>query len=246
MKETIYTIPVNEAFAESGRTDCPFCFMRRKLNENAIEFVMGPSYMEDDVRMETNKIGFCARHTEEMYLRPNRLGLALMTHTHLIKINADLGSLLKKIKPNPKKSLFGGTKNESATSEVLSYLKKIEDSCYICSRVEDTFSRYIDTYFFLWNKDGEIKKMTESSGGFCLKHFRDLLETGEKKLSASEYDKFLQTIVPLQLKELKTLEDDLDWFTRKFDYRYVNEPWKNSKDALVRGIKKISSVTVSE
>ena len=32
------------------------------------------------------------------------------------------------------------------------------------------------------------------------------------------------------------LEDDLDWFIQKFDHRNMNEPWKNSKDALPRAM----------
>ena len=50
MAEQIYTIPVNDAF-DSG-CECPVCAMNRELENNAIEYTMGPSYMEDD-----NQIG---------------------------------------------------------------------------------------------------------------------------------------------------------------------------------------------
>jgi len=243
MRETIYTIPVNEAFAESGSNECPFCAMRRKLNENSLEFVLGPSYMEEDVREKTNAAGFCAAHMEEMYGRPNRLGLALMTHTHLMKINRDLGPLLKK--PGGKKFSLTRAKR-GAKNGAAEYLKKLENSCYVCERVDETFLRYVDTFFYLWDKDAEIKQTVANSGGFCLKHFRVLLETGEEKLSAAGYAEFVRTVAPLELRELKALEDDLEWFTRKFDYRNADEPWKNSKDALIRGLKKINSVKVEE
>ena len=244
MKETIYTIPVTEALQENENGDCPFCIMYRKLNENSIEFVMGPSYMEDDVRMETNKIGFCSRHLTEMYQRPNRLGLALMMHTHLMQINKDLASSMKKMGPASKGILGIGKKQNTSINEACSYLKKLEHSCYICNRVDNTFIRYIDTYFYLWGRDKDMKELTANSSGFCLNHFYLLLETGEKKLSAGEFANFLEIITPIQEKSLKTLEDDLDWFIRKFDYRNVNEPWKNSKDALIRALRKISSVVV--
>ena len=48
MAEQIYTIPVNDAF-DSG-CECPVCAMNRELENNAIEYTMGPSYMEDDNR----------------------------------------------------------------------------------------------------------------------------------------------------------------------------------------------------
>ena len=56
--EELYTIPVNDAFDLD--TECPVCAMQQALEADAIEFTMGPSYMEDDVRMETDRIGFAA------------------------------------------------------------------------------------------------------------------------------------------------------------------------------------------
>ena len=47
MKEKLYTIPVNDAFASS--CECPICTMYKTLEDNSIEYTMGPSYMEDDV-----------------------------------------------------------------------------------------------------------------------------------------------------------------------------------------------------
>ena len=43
----------------------------------------------------------------------------------------------------------------------------------------------------------------------------------------------------------RTIED-VEWFIKKFDYRYKDEPWKNSKDALVRTMYKTNGVTDEE
>jgi hypothetical protein len=48
------------------------------------------------------------------------------------------------------------------------------------------------------------------------------------------------------LDNIKRVRDDLDWFIDKFDYRYVNEPWKNSRDALLRTIIKSNSIIKEE
>ena len=37
------------------------------------------------------------------------------------------------------------------------------------------------------------------------------------------------------------LQKDVSWFCKKFDYRYNEEPWYNSKDAVERAIKFIRS-----
>mgnify|MGYP000151677592 CR=1 FL=1 len=47
---------------------------------------MGPSYMEDDIRLTTDKIGFCAHHMQMMYDFENRLGLGLILNTHMQNI----------------------------------------------------------------------------------------------------------------------------------------------------------------
>ena len=76
MKEQLYTIPVNDIFDKP--CECPVCAMKLKLENDAVAFAMGPSYMEDDIRLTTDKIGFCTRHMQMMYDFENRLGLALI------------------------------------------------------------------------------------------------------------------------------------------------------------------------
>ena len=43
--------------------------------------------MEPDIRIETNKLGFCEYHYDKMILRRGRLQLALMLQTHINEIN---------------------------------------------------------------------------------------------------------------------------------------------------------------
>ena len=42
--------------------------------------------MTDDRRLESDKVGFCARHVAMLKEMPDRLGLALMLKTHMEKI----------------------------------------------------------------------------------------------------------------------------------------------------------------
>ena len=63
-KEQSYTgIAVNE------NDECPFCFIERKLEQDMINFVLGSSssYMESDIREQTDKIGFCRTHMKKMF-----------------------------------------------------------------------------------------------------------------------------------------------------------------------------------
>ena len=78
MKEQLYTIPLMDAFRE--KDECPFCFIQRSLEQHAIDFTLGSgaSYMEDDIRFQTDKAGFCKDHYQKMFLYGNRLGSALI------------------------------------------------------------------------------------------------------------------------------------------------------------------------
>lgn len=242
MKENIYTIPVIESFENGG--ECAFCAMHEKLTQDAIEFMLGNAYMEDYIRMETNKLGFCKNHIEKLYYQQNRLGLSLIMYTHLHDVNSDIKKLLLEI-DKTKGGLFKKAA-ESKTAKVVKHIKELEQSCYICNRIDGTFDRYIDTFFYLWKKDDDIKEIVKKSKGFCLNHYSTLLQMGEKKLSSSEFNNFLEITIPIQIESFDRLEEDLDWFIKKYDYRFANEPWKNSKDSLKRTIKKIQSADVHE
>ena len=74
MKEKLYTIPLNDAVNASD--ECPFCFIERELEQNSLDFVLGnsSSYMESDIRDQTDKAGFCRVHMKKMFDYGNTLG----------------------------------------------------------------------------------------------------------------------------------------------------------------------------
>ncbi len=237
MKEQLYTIPVNDAFAVD--CECPVCSMYDSLEHDAIEFTMGPSYMEDDIRMETNKIGFCSHHVKQLYKHQNRLGLALILHTHMQRTNRDLEDLLSSDKP-VKKGLF--SKKAENISPVTEYIENLNHSCYICNRIDRIFSRYLATIYHCYEHDGEFRQKFASSKGFCTKHFGMLYEGAPSALSGKRLPEFIQTLNQVYLTNMKRVTDDLEWFTDKFDYRNEDKPWKNSKDALPRSMNKTNSI----
>ena len=108
MKETIYTIPVNEAFEKD--CECPVCELKSRFESDTVQYFIGPSLMEPDTRIETNDKGFCARHFEMMYqTKANRLGLGLMLDTYMQEQTERLRKMVgasKSQDDNTKKSLF--------------------------------------------------------------------------------------------------------------------------------------------
>lgn len=242
MKEKIYTIPVNEAFDADG--ECPFCTMREKLKNDAINYVLGPSYMEEDIRSETDKLGFCREHIKNMYERQNSLGIALMLSTHFEKINQALRDMLKKEPASGKKTMFSRGREDSC--EAAEFIDETVNSCYVCERIEENMDRYTDTFFYLWKTESEFREKVLRGKGFCIEHFSMLLKEGMHRLSNSDYKEFYSAVSKLETDNLERVRGDLLWFIDKFDYRFRDEPWKNSKDALPRSIQKLIGENIEE
>lgn len=233
MKEQLYTIPVNDAFASD--CECPLCKMKADLERNAIEYTLGPSYMEDDNRAMTDEAGFCEKHIQALYQEKNRLGLALILSTHMTKVTKDLQLLSKNRSTSGTKSLF---KKSVENSSLGSYVEKLKNNCFICNRMNQTFDRYIDTIFHLYKKDPSLSEKIRQSKGFCTYHYAMLYDKAADYLSKEQLNQFLSDINDTYFKNMERMQEDIEWFINKFDYRYQNEPWKNSKDALPRCVLK--------
>jgi hypothetical protein len=231
--EQIYTIPVNEAFdAFRGKVECgcTVCSLFKKLEENELDIILGASMMEPDIRIMTNKEGFCGTHFDKMFTMKNRLGLALMMESHLDKVKEDISDKLLS-------SLISG--KGTAAMKTLDRLKK---SCYVCRRIEHHMNNMIATIVLLWQSDKEFVKKFKEQPYFCLPHYNELLTYAKNKLSKKEFNDFYSDIKELELAYLDTLRADVSHFCKKFDYRYEDEPWYNSKDSVERTIKFLSGL----
>lgn len=236
MKEKIYTIPVNEGF--DAKTECPFCAMYEKLEKDALGYTMGPAYMEQDVRDRTNEQGFCHEHYKTMFEMQNRLGLSLMVSTHMEKIQSKMTELLKRECEEKKK---GFKKKQAEEQGISQYLEELSGKCFVCEKIENNLKRYFETFFYLWKKEEAFREKVTQSKGFCVEHFGRLVSLSKKELSEKQRKEFLNAIIPLQNENMERVKEELLWFISKFDYRFKDEPWGNSKDALARSIVKVAA-----
>lgn len=225
MREHIYTIPVNEAFENSG-DDCPFCKLYRKLEENELDLILGASMMEPDVRIETNKKGFCRYHFGKMLPRKNRLGIALMLQSHVEEVK-------KEVKQ-------GGFFSRDHAAKPVKNISKLEESCYVCDRIENNLSAMFLTAVYLYEEEKEFRKKFENQKTFCLPHYKRLLEAAKNidKEKRSELEKTAQSIL---FSSMDSLYEDVSLFIKKFDYRFDELPWGNSKDSIERIIALLTS-----
>ena len=226
--EQIYTIPVNEAF-EASRDDascgCPLCAIYRKLEENELDLILGASMMEPDVRIKTNKQGFCRLHYDQMFVRKNRLGMALTLESHLKELQGDL-----------KEGILG-----APGSRPMKRITELEESCYVCKRIQYNFEHMAECVVYLWDADEDFGPKLRAQPYFCLPHYRKLLEYGQKRLNKKKMSQFNAEVSKVVGDYMNTLTEDVSWFCKKFDYRYDQEPWYNSKDSVERAIKFLRS-----
>lgn len=225
--EQIYTIPVTEA-VDASVTDpkcgCPVCTMSRRLEYRQLELILGPSMMEPAIRQMTNREGFCLDHYRKLLTRKNRLGVALILESHLLTLLDDM--------EDPSLAALTGKRGDRAVSRI----GELEGSCYLCSRIEESLSRMIDTFVLLWHSDPDFRRKVEAQPHFCLPHYRRLLTVGKQKLSKKEYQTFLDTLTAIEKPYLNKLREDVSWFCKKYDYRYGDEPWYDAKDSIERTV----------
>ncbi len=229
--EQIYTIPVNEAFdyiLEKQECSCPFCILYKRLQNDELDIILGASMMEPDIRIKTNELGFCGAHFNMMHRRQRMLGIGLILESHL-------ESVIKKVDA---KSLLG-----LKPSGALESLEKLEHSCYICERIDKNLSAMISTAVYLWESDFQFREKFSGAKCFCLPHYRRIVDYASKKMKKKNFSEFYQQIHKIELEYVSSLKGDVSWFCKKFDYRYDEEPWYNSKDSVKRSIKFLSSDT---
>lgn len=222
MKEHIYTIPVTEAFADH-KDRCPFCALAEKLERDELDLILGASMMEPDIRTQTNRMGFCSRHYNKMFGMKNRLGLALMLESHL-------ESLKKEIKT-------GNFLSRDIAQKGVERIEKLNDSCYVCERTEEKIAKMFTTASYLFNEEKDFKREFESVRYFCLPHYREYMLAAKRVLDKNDYADLVRAANEKVTAYLNSLKDDVSLFCKKFDYRFDDLPWGESKDSVERSIK---------
>lgn len=240
MKKDISTLPLIEAFRADD--ECPFCYLERAAEQHAISFILGSAYMEDYIREKTDALGFCRHHYKMMYDYGNRLGSALILSTHLKKLNEELAQELRGFVPGKSNLLKRMKRTDTAGTQAKTplgaWLDQKERSCYVCDHFNQIYNRYLDTFFSLYRKNSEFKDTFAHSKGFCLPHFRDLIECGEDKLADNEKKEFFETASALMTEHLKRLQNEVSWFVEKNDYRNKDKDWGNAADSVQRAMQK--------
>ena len=224
MREDITSIPVSEVF--EPKDGCPICRMRDLLEKRVAEYITGAAMMEPDIRIETNRLGFCIDHYRLILKQRNRLGVALMLESHL----AELEQQVFKGKP-----IVGKSSRKQAKSA-----EERHATCFLCQQVDWAMVRMLATVCRLWENEEDFRKLFTEQPQLCLPHFTALVSAAEgggmnKKLVPD----FAKVAAELSRRTLNELHGDVAHFCKMFDYRSSSEgaDWGNSRDAVERSVQ---------
>lgn len=227
MKPPLETTTVREMLARGG--ECLLCDLEEKAEAQLIRYFLGNSVMQPQIRVKVNRSGFCAPHFQALYKAGNRLGLALITHTHLQET-------WKRVRAEEK----GLRKKRGKPSGLIRLLNNHKNACLICERMEKAVRGYAFAITYLWDKDSQFRENLLASGGFCLPHLAVVHELAEETLSKGRLSGWYEDISALQQLGLKDLEAALESFTKRYDYRSDGPQPESEKNVLPRAIRKLS------
>ncbi len=221
MREDICSIPINDVFLP--KDGCPFCRMRDMLEDRMATYITGAAMMEPDVRVETNRLGFCSEHFSQILSRGQKLPVALILESLLDEVRGDV---FPEGKINPKKTVQA--------------VKRREESCFICENIEKNREHLMKSFLNLWRTDPDFKKLYAEQPFICLKHYGEVMEASSS-LPKKELAEFEEVTTALAKNYLTELKADVTHFCRMFDYRNAGGDWGNSRDASERAIEWLTS-----
>ena len=236
LKARLDTYSLWEATKAGG--ECPLCALRRKTERQLIDRSLGGSVMSPDDRQRVNAAGYCPDHHRQLFEQKNRLGHALVTLSRLQTLLPQVETALREAESGKKASgprLFGRGNASDAPGKAL---QPLSTGCVLCQELEDHSLWQAETFLYLWEKDPEFKAAFIASKGLCLPDTARVMDLAEK-LPADKRQALLAALRQGFTESLTRLEQELSWYTQKFDYRNQDAPWGESKDALERTVNKL-------
>lgn len=252
MKYHIDTIPVWDSLKLEG--ECLFCALHRKTELGEAERYLGASVMEPDTRIQVNDKGFCSHHHAMLFSMSNRLGHALMLESHLAETRKrtakSFDTLKKAAKAYSGASMLERIKKGGAArsdmESVADELTALASSCILCDSINENMDRYLHTFFHLYQNDSEFRRRFCASKAVCLPHMAQLIRSSLQEMPPKTAGEFITALADMESANLDRMQEDISWFIKKFDYRYLNEPWHNSQDAVERTVNKLRGWCVGQ
>lgn len=198
--------------------------MRDMLEDRMATYITGAAMMEPDVRVETNRLGFCHNLLSRSYSAAAACPSPLFSKVSWTK---------------PAKISCRG---RQARAEKNSRRPQIcrAHSCFVCENVEKNMQHLSATVIKLWQSEPEFRTLYSEQTHICLPHYSFILAAAQK-MPRKNFQPFAAETKRLAKNYLDTVKADTTHFCRMFDYRNAGGDWGNSRDAIERAITYLTS-----
>lgn len=248
MKYEIDTMPVWDALRAGS--ECPLCLLEKRSRQAALRYYLGPSVMVPEVRVSVNASGFRPETWRLLAKDPNKLGLALLSHTGLKAFRGRMSAQTRNLRAEAEKAagkttlegLVGSKALKEQIARTATYLREENARCLVEEKVQDDLARYGFTLIHLWSKDRDFRAAWASSPGTCLRHAPGLLTMAADQLAAPALGSFIGEYLDLMDRGLARAEEDVLAFTQTFDSTHSHQIVGQPQGALDRCLAKVAGV----
>jgi len=246
MKYEIDTIPVWDALKEES--ECLFCLLEKRSRLRGLNYFLGDSVMVPETRVKVNETGFSPKNWRILSKDPNRLGLGLITSTHLQTLREKWIQKSKALLKTSQGLLSKGgiaalTASKSPLKkqldELISWWQQEESRCLMEERVQTDLNRYYFTAARLFVEDREFKSTFEASKGICLHHLGPFLQFALNHVGAKEGGELTKACLERLEKSFGRLEGELLHFISMYDATNPNRDWGQSRDSIERTLQRL-------
>ena len=224
---------VHDAYVDPG--ECPLCELERDAETTYLRSFQHSRVMEPNVRVQTNRQGFCPDHFRKQYDGENKLGLGLVVHTHLLEMRTELDAQLDRLL-----SSAAGRNARERSAEAIVEIARRRATCFICGLLQKDMQRYVTTILYLWARDPEFAPVFRASRGFCIPHFAQALEQASAAMRPDRFARWLSDTVPVMKESLEGLAGDLRAFTQLHQAGNEGPGTDRQRSALRRTLQKIA------
>ena len=223
-QRTPYLDEIVTALAQPG---CAFCRLLDDIADRLIDAILFESVNDVKVREELNAArGLCRRHAPLLVRTGSALGTATMMQGVLKVLLRQLDSG-EAASGSRLRGLLGGAGGSRTLAATLSP----QTPCPVCAQEATFGGHYADTLLRQARPGSTLLAAYEASDGLCLPHFRDVLARAGAAPTP---------LVAAQRAIWSRLNDELEEFLRKSDYRFQKEPFGAERDSWQRALSAIS------
>ena len=110
----------------------------------------------------------------------------------------------------------------------------------VFERINSNFSKMVENAVYLYDTEQEFRDKVKDTPYFCLPHYKGYVLSAREHMNKKKVPDFQKALADTVNRYFDELRADVSHFCKKFDYRYENEPWGNSKDSVERAVKFLS------